>query len=143
VVAVSVEDCAVALLKVSEVDERLHVAALEASVGAVTAQLSATVPVNVLAGVTVMVAVPVAPWATVMLPLLVRVKLVLPLPGACQKSPHPAKSGAATNNHAHLLIFIAAPFAPSSGTLSQVTACVRILSCRPSGTRAPTSPILI
>ena len=109
VVAVSVELCADVLLKASEVEERLHVAALEAPVGAVTAQLSETVPVNELPGVTVMVAVPVAPWATVMLPLLLRVKLLLP-PGACQKSPQPANNGtAASNNHAHLPIFITAP----------------------------------
>jgi hypothetical protein len=111
VVAVSVEFCAVVLLKASEVEERLHVAALEAPVGAVTAQLSETVPVNELPGVTVMVAVPVAPWATMMLPLLERVKLLLPPPGACQKSPQPAINGAAaSNNHAHLPIFIATPF---------------------------------
>jgi hypothetical protein len=137
VVAVSVEVCAVVVLKVSEVDERLHVAALEAPVGAVTEQLNETVPVNVLAGVTVMVEVPVAPWATVMLPLLVRLKLPLFPPGASQKSPQPAKSGAtASNIHAHFPIFIAAPFASSSGTLSQGTACERILSCRPPGTHA-------
>jgi hypothetical protein len=47
----------------------------------------------------------------VMLPLLERVKLVLLLPlGACQKSPHPAKSGAAaSNNLAHFPIFITTP----------------------------------
>jgi hypothetical protein len=110
--AVSVEVCAVVLLKVSELEERLHVAALEAPVGAVTAQLSVTVPVNELPGVTVMVAVPVEPWATVMLPLLERLKPVVLL-GACQKSPQPAKNGAAaSNNRAHFPIFIAAPFAP-------------------------------
>jgi hypothetical protein len=110
VVAVSVELCADVLLKASEVEERLHVAALEAPVGAVTAQLSETVPVNELPGVTVMVAVPVAPWATVMLPLLLRVKLLLP-PGACQKSPQPANNGAAaSNNRAHFPIFIPTPF---------------------------------
>jgi hypothetical protein len=108
--AVSVELCADVLLKASEVEERLHVAALEAPVGAVTAQLSETVPVNELPGVTVMVAVPVAPWATVMLPLLERAKLPLPPSGACQKSPQPAINGAAASNiHAHLPIFITAP----------------------------------
>jgi hypothetical protein len=71
--AVSVEVCAVVLLNVIEVVERLHVAGLEAPVGAVTAQLSVTVPVNELAGVTVMVEVPVEPALTVMLPLLVSV----------------------------------------------------------------------
>jgi hypothetical protein len=45
-----------------------------------------------------------------MLPLLLRVKLLLPLPGACQKSPQPARNGiAASNIHAHLPIFITAP----------------------------------
>jgi hypothetical protein len=77
VVAVSVEVCAVVLLKVSEDEERLHVAALEAPEGAVTAQASVTVPVNELAGVTVMVEVPDEPALTVMLPLLLRVKLLL------------------------------------------------------------------
>jgi hypothetical protein len=111
VVAVSVEFCAVALLKDSELEERLHVAALEAPVGAVTVQLSVTVPVNELPGVTVMVAVPVESWATVMLPLLERLKPVVVLVfGACQKSPQPATNGAAaSNNHAHFPIFIAAP----------------------------------
>ena len=112
VVAVSVEVCAVVLLKVSEVEERLHVVGLVAPVGAVTEQLSVTVPVNELPGVTVIVAVlsEVAPALTVMLPLLVRVKLVLLLPfGACQKSPHPASSRAAANNPAQRPIFIAAP----------------------------------
>jgi len=73
--AVSVEVCAVALLKVIEVGVRLHVAALVAPVGAVTEQLSVTVPVYVLAGVTVMVEVPVpaTPALTLMLPLLLRV----------------------------------------------------------------------
>ena len=82
----------------------------------VIAQLSVTVPVNELDGVTVMVEVPLpaAPALIVMLPLLERVKLLLP-PGACQKSPQPATSVAAANNPAQRPIFIAAPFAPSSG----------------------------
>jgi hypothetical protein len=136
VVAVSVEVCAVEVLKVSDDEERLHVVALAAPDGAVTAQLSATVPVNELDGVTVMVAVlpEVAPGATVMAPLLVSVKLVLPL-GACQKFPQPAKpatnGAAASNNHARFPIFIAAPLAPFSASRSQVTASPRILSrCR-------------
>jgi hypothetical protein len=118
VVAVSVEVCAVVLLlKVNEVEERLHVAALEAPVGEVTAQDSVTVPVNVLAGVTVMVAVlpVVAPGLTVMLPLLVRVKLPLFPPGASQKSPQPARSVAAANNPIQRPIFIAAPRTQYSG----------------------------
>ena len=107
-VAVSVEVCAVALLKVSEAGDRPHVAGLEAPVGAVTAQESVTVPVKELAGVTVMVEVPVALWPMVMLPLLERVKLALLLPpGASQKSPQPASSSAAAgNNRAHLPIFM-------------------------------------
>jgi hypothetical protein len=136
VVAVSVEVCAVEVLKVSDDEERPQVVALEAPEGAVTAQVSATVPVNELDGVTVMVAVlpVVAPGLTVMAPLLVSVKLVLPL-GACQKSPQPAKpatnGAAASNNHAHFPIFIAAPLAPYSAARSQVTASPRILSrCR-------------
>ena len=112
-VAVSVEFCAVALLKDSELEERLHVAALEAPVGAVTVQLSVTVPVNELPGVTVMVVLPVALWPMVMLVgLLERLKPVLLLLfGASQKSPQPARSGAAaSNNRAHFQIFITAPF---------------------------------
>ena len=73
VVAVSVEVCAVELLlKVSDDEERLHVVAYEAPDGAVTAQVSATVSLNELDGVTVMVEVLplVAPGATVMAPLL-------------------------------------------------------------------------
>jgi len=112
VVAVSVEVCADVVLKVIEVGLRLHVTGLEAPVGALTEQLSVTDPVNVLAGVTLMVEVPVpaAPALTLMLPLLLRVKLLLPPPGACQKSPQPARNGiAASNIHAHLPIFITAP----------------------------------
>jgi hypothetical protein len=118
VVAVSVEVCAVALLKVSELEERLHVVGLVALEGEVViAQLSVTVPVNELDGVTVMVEVPLpaAPEVMVMLPLLERVKLLLP-PGACQKSPHPVRSRtAAGNNNARFLIFIAAPSPQYSG----------------------------
>jgi hypothetical protein len=72
VVAVSVEFCAVALLKVSEDEEKPHVGytELETPVGAlVTAQVSVTVPVNELAGVTVMdeLPLPAAPALTEML----------------------------------------------------------------------------
>jgi hypothetical protein len=55
------------------------------------------------------------PGATVMAPLLLRVKLELPLPppGACQKFPQPVKSGAAASNSlAHFPILIAAPQLP-------------------------------
>jgi hypothetical protein len=39
--------------------------------------------------------------------------VLLVLPGACQKFPHPARNGAAaSNNRAQLPIFIATPFAP-------------------------------
>jgi hypothetical protein len=118
VAAVSVEVCADELLKVSDVGERLQVVGLIAPEGdVVMAQESETVPVNVLDGVTVMVEVlpEVAPGLTEMLPLLLRLKSVLPLPppGACQKSPHPARSGAAANNSlAHVPIFISAPSLP-------------------------------
>jgi hypothetical protein len=94
------------------------VAALEAPVSAVTAQLSVTVPVNELPGVTVMVAVLplVAPGVTVRLPLLERVKLALvPQVGHCQKSPQPARSVAAANNPTQHPIFIAAPRTQYSG----------------------------
>ena len=109
VVAVSEEVCAVALLKVSDVGERLHVVGLVAFVGEVTEQLSVTVPVNELAGVTVMVELPDEPWATVMLPLLESEKLELLPPGGSQKSPQPANSIAAVNNPAQRPILIAAP----------------------------------
>ena len=114
VVAVSVEDCAVEALSVSEVGVRLHVAGLTAlEIVVVTAQVSATVPENELPGVTVIVAVLplVAPGATARLPLLAKEKLVELLPlGDCQKSPHPASNGAAANStRAHFPMFIAAP----------------------------------
>jgi hypothetical protein len=110
----------VELLKVSEVEERLHIgyAELVAPEGAlVTAQVSVTVPVNELVGVTVMVEVPLlaAPELTVMLPLLESVKLVLLLLGACQKFPQPARSVAAANNPIQRPIFIAAPRTQYSG----------------------------
>jgi hypothetical protein len=116
-VAVSVEDCAVELLKVSEEEERLHCVGLVAPEGDVTAQVSATVPVNELDGVTVMVELPDELALNVRLVgLLDSVKLVLPLPGASQKSPQPAKpvtsGAAASNNHARFPIFIAAPHTP-------------------------------
>jgi hypothetical protein len=123
VAAVSVAVSADVPLIVTEVGERLHVVGLDALEGAVViAQLSVTVPVNEFDGVTEMVDVlpVVPPGLTVMLPLLARVKLVLPLPlGACQKSPHPARNptrepittGIATTagRRAHLPIIIAAP----------------------------------
>ena len=119
VVAVSVDVCAVVLLMVTEVGERLQLGLVAPDSEVVTAQVRATDPVNEFDGVTVMVEVLLDPGLTEMAPLLERVKLVLP-PGACQKSPQPAKrpaktltaAGAATraNTRTHLPIFIAAPF---------------------------------
>jgi hypothetical protein len=117
VVAVSVEVCAVVLLKVSEDEEKSHVGLVALEGAVVTAQVSVTVPVKELPGVTVIVEVPVVePELMVMAPLLVSVKLVLLLPlGACQKFPQPARSGvAASNNRANLTIIIAAPLAQLS-----------------------------
>lgn len=111
VVAVSVEVCAVLLLNVSELVDRLHVAGLVALEGVlVTEHVSATVPVNELPGVTVIVDVlpDVAPGVTLMLPLLERVKLVSV--GALQKPLHPASTVVAARNiHARFLIFIPKP----------------------------------
>jgi hypothetical protein len=101
-------------LIVTEVGDRMHVGLVALERVVVTAQVSATVPVNEFDGVTVMVEVfpLVAPGLTEIVPLLVSAKLVLLL-GAFQKSPHPARSGATdNNNHAHLPIFIAAPSTP-------------------------------
>jgi hypothetical protein len=87
----------------------------------VTAQVSVTVPVNEFVGVTVMVDVPLLPaleLTLMLVGLLERLKLLFP-PGACQKSPQPASSIAAANNPAQRPIFIAAPFAPSSGCVIQ------------------------
>jgi hypothetical protein len=84
----------------------------------VTAQVSVTVPVNVLAGVTEIVEVPVLAAVVLMVMLvglLVRVKLAPFPPGACQKFPQPARSIAAANNPAQRPIFIAAPRTQYSG----------------------------
>jgi hypothetical protein len=117
VAAVSVEVCAAVLVIETELEERLHVAGLEALNGEVTAQLSETVPVNEFDGVTLMVELPELPALTAMLPLLVSVKSLLF--GACQKSPQPARTeterptstdAASTNlRRAHPPMFIAAP----------------------------------
>ena len=104
------------LVIATEVELKLHVAGLVAPEGElVTEQVRATVPVNVLAGVTVIVEVlPVVdPGVMLILPLLVRVKLLLPL-GGSQKFEHPTAktttSGAAANNtRPHFLLFIAVP----------------------------------
>jgi hypothetical protein len=139
-----VEVCAVELLTATEVGERLQEVPLPPD-GGVTVQVSATVPENELDGVTVMVEVALVLRPTRMLALLVTVKLVLPLLGACQKSPQPAKpatnGAAASNNHARFPIFIAAPLAPYSSACSQVTASPRTLSrCRTANVR--TRPIM-
>jgi hypothetical protein len=137
VAAVSVAVCAVVLLIVTEAGERLHVVGLAAPEGEVViAQVRVTAPVNEFAGVTVMVEAPLAPGLTEMTPLLVRVKLVLlPPPGACQKSPQPARrqadkqtaTGAAASNHnrAHLPIFIFTPWIPAPRLLLQGIALAR------------------
>jgi hypothetical protein len=71
VVAVKVDVCAVVLLIATDVGDMLHVAALVALVGVlVTEHPSATVPVNELPGVTVMVEVPLPPGAMLMFPPL-------------------------------------------------------------------------
>jgi hypothetical protein len=110
-----VEFCVVVLLKVSEVEERLHVGSVElvSPVGReVTAQVSVTVPVNDVPGSTVMVSVPGDPEDAVILPLLESEKpVVVLLFCACQKSPQPAISAAAAINPAQLAILITAPYA--------------------------------
>jgi hypothetical protein len=109
--AVNVEVCAVVVLKVSEEEAKLHVGsvALVAVVGAVvTAQVSVTVPVNELPGVTVIVSVLLDPNATATLPLVVSAKLVALVFGDCQKFPQPAISAAAAVNPAQITILIAA-----------------------------------
>jgi len=95
----------------TEAEEKLHVGSTVAPAAAVViAQVNATVPVNEFAGVTVMVSVLVEPAVTAMLPLLESEKLAEVLTGACQKSPQPAKNGAAaSNNIAHLPNFISTP----------------------------------
>jgi hypothetical protein len=117
-VAVSVEFCVEVLLKVSEVEERLHVGSVELvepDGRVVTAQVSVTVPVNELPGVTVMVSVPGDPEEAVMLPLLESAKpVVLLVFGASQKFPQPAKSTAAINP-AQLPILITTPYTPHTG----------------------------
>jgi hypothetical protein len=131
VVAVSVEVSADVLLIVTEDEERLHVVGLVALEGVVvTEHVSATVPVNESVGVTVMVELfpVVAPGLTVMLPLLVRVKLLLEF---SQKSPQPLMSGAATsNNFANFPIFIAAPSMLFSGACRLQKPANRVLPWR-------------
>jgi hypothetical protein len=133
VAAVNVEVPDVELLIETEDEERLHVVGLVALEGSVViAQESVTVPENEFDDVTVMVAVPLEPALTLMLPLLAREKLVPLASGDCQKFPQPARSGAAASiNRANLPIFIAAPLArfpaaPFSSTRIQATAYERI-----------------
>jgi hypothetical protein len=129
VVAVSVAVSADVPVMSTDVGERLHVAGLLALVGALTEHVRLTVPVNELAGVTVMVEVlpDVAPGLMEMLPPLEREKLV-PLLGASQKPLHPARSGRTTRkNPAHLAFLI----------LSRLIAAPRGLDC------GPDSPVAI
>jgi hypothetical protein len=91
--------------------EKLHVGSVELvapAAGVVTAQVSVTEPVKLLAGVTVTVTLPLEFWGTVMEPLFKSEKLVLP-PGASQKSPQPERNAATANSPAQRPIFIAAP----------------------------------
>jgi len=116
VVAASVDVGAVALELVmsTEVGERAHVGTLTAFEGELEiAQLKSTVPVKVLAGVTVIVEVllVVAAGATLILVLLDSANVVL-AEGAFQKPLQPAKpdtSVAASNNRFHCPTFIATP----------------------------------
>jgi hypothetical protein len=117
VFAVRTDVCAEALVKVTDVGERLHVAGLVAPEGElVMEQVSVTVPVNELAGVMVIVDVLplVAPGGVEILPLLVSVKLLPESLGASQKPAHPATkpimSGAAASiTPLHFPALIASP----------------------------------
>jgi hypothetical protein len=112
VVAVSVAVSAGELVSVTDVGERLHVTGLVALDGdVVTAQVSATVPLNELDGVTVIVEVlpELAPGLlTVIVPLLERVKSEEPT--GFQKPLQPARSsGAPSANPIHFFNPITAP----------------------------------
>jgi hypothetical protein len=151
VVTVSVDVSADVPVIETDVGERLHPGAVGFERELVTAQVSPTVPVNEFDGVTVIVEVPLALGATVRLAGEgERVKLVLlPPPGACQKSPQPvrkhARIGVAVSKiRAQLPIFITAPFAPFSrlaifNNRSQGIARTCILSChlRPAAQLSP------
>jgi hypothetical protein len=112
VVAVSEEVCAEVSVIETDVGLKLQVGVLVGlEIEVVTAQASATVPVNEFDGVTVMVEVPVsaAPELTEMLALLVSAKL--PVTGASQNPLQPARDDAAiSKNQAHLPIFICRSF---------------------------------
>jgi hypothetical protein len=114
VVAVKIEVCAAALLIETEAGERLQVAGLVAPEGElVTEQVRATVPVNELAGVMEMEEVlpVVAPGATLILPLLESVKLLLVLGGSQNPEQPTAKATingtAASNGRRHFPVIIA------------------------------------
>ena len=108
VVAVSVEVSADVPLIKTEVEFKLQVGMLVGlEMEVVTAQVSATVPVNELDGVTVIVEVPdsALPELTAMLALLVRAKL--PVTGASQNPLQPARDAAAISKiQAHFPILI-------------------------------------
>jgi hypothetical protein len=117
---VKVVDCADEVVKSSEEEVKLQVGYSEevAPVGKlVTEQLSVTVPVKELPGVNLRpTELEVAPGATVTLVgLAARLKpVVVPLFGACQKSPQPVRKHSATGaaasiQCANLPILIAAP----------------------------------
>jgi hypothetical protein len=131
VVAVSVAVTADVLEMERDVGERLHVAELLALVGPLTEHERSIVPVNELAGVTVMLEVlpDVAPGLMErLLGLLEREKLV-PVLGACQKSPHPARKGRTIRNSpAHLERLIVAPIpAPVGAGFQSRTHTCRLL----------------
>ena len=99
VLAVSVAVCAVELVTETDVGERLQVTGLVASEGdVVTAQVRSTVPLNELAGVTVIVDVlpEVAPGLTEIAPLLEREKLE---PAGFQKPLQPVKRIGSISTH--------------------------------------------
>jgi hypothetical protein len=117
VAAVRTEVCAAVLLIETEAGDRLQVVGLIAPDGElVTEHARVTVPVNELAGVTVILEVLplVPPGVTDMLPLLERVKLLVPVDRS-QNFEQPAAnttttSEAAVNNmRAQFLVFIAVP----------------------------------
>ena len=112
VVAVRVAVSAVELLTVTDVGERLHVTGLEALDGdVVTAQVSATVPLNELDGVTVIVELlpALAPGLlTVIVPLLERVKSEEPI-GFQKPLQLNSSRGAASANPVRFFNLIAAP----------------------------------
>jgi hypothetical protein len=137
---VTVGVCAVVLLKVSEEEENVHVGYSDevAPVGAlVTEQLSVTVPVNELPGVTVTVtALEVAPGATVTLAgLAVTLNpVVVEVLGASQKSPHPVRKQSATGAAASIqrepfTILIPAPLFAANRPRHLLGSAYRVSPC--------------